>query len=124
MDKMSDYKTTPKEEAQAIVEQELTTAEEKLKEMNVPTTAENLLLMFSNGIQEMLTRHLTNMRTILDGVEKREIELLYWIGEVKKMMDAVIEYRDSLNLQHDIFIEDAKALFESKVQSLTKINYN
>lgn len=121
---MSSYAKTPREEAQAIVKQELTTAEEKLKEMNVPATAENLLLIFSNGIQEMLTRHLTNMRTILDGVEQREIEVLYWIGEIKKMMDAVIEYRDSLNLQQDIFIDKAEASFIEKAKAIMKRNYN
>ena len=121
---MSDYKTTPREEAQVIVKQELIIAEEKLKELNVPATAENLLLMFSNGIQEMLTRHLTNMRAILDGVEKREIDVLYWIGEVKKMQDAVIEYRDSLNLQQDIFIDKTKAAFIEKTKEIMKINYN
>lgn len=121
---MSDYKTTPKEEAQEIVKQELIIAEEKLKEMNLPQTAENLILMFSQGVQQMLVKHLTNIRGILTGVEQREAELLYWVSEVKKMMDAVIEYRDSLNLQQDIFLDKAKAAFIQKMEAITKINYN
>lgn len=119
-----DYMTTPQEEAHELVVRELTNAELKLREMNVPQTHENLLFMFSQGVQQMLTKHLTNIRAILDGVEKREIEALYWIGEVKKMMDAVIEYRDSLNLQQDIFIDKAKAAFIQKMEAVTKINYN
>lgn len=121
---MADYKTTPIEEAKILVMNELIAAEEKLKEMGVSQTAENLLLMFSNGVQQMLVKHLTNIRAILDGVEKREIDVLYWISEVKKMMDAVIEYRDSLNLQQDIFIDKAKAAFIERMEKVTKINYN
>jgi hypothetical protein len=124
MDKMSDYKSSPKEEAQEIVKQELTTAEEKLKEMNVPATAENLLLMFSTGVQQMLVKHLTNIRAILDGVEKREKELLYWIGQVSLMITALQAYQEGLDLKNEKFLEEAKRLFTEKCESLTKINYN
>ncbi len=119
-----EYLTTPAEEAHILVVRELTNAELKLREMNVSQTAENLILMFSRGVQQMLTRHLTDWREFLEGTNSREKELMYWISQVSLMITALQAYQEGLDLKNEKFLEEAKRLFTEKCESLTKINYN
>lgn len=119
-----DYKTTPDEEAKAIIIEELLQTEEKLKAMNILQTPDNIIYFFSCSIQEMLTRHFTNTRAILDETERKEKELLYWIEQVSLIMSALEKYQQGIEQKNLQFLEDAKSLFESKVKSLMKINYN
>lgn len=118
------YETTPQEEAHELVVRELTNAELKLRELNVPQTAENLLLIFSNNIQQMLTKHLTDWREFLEGTNSREKELMYWITQVSLMITALQAYQEGLDLKNEKFLEEAKRLFTEKCESLTRLNYN
>jgi hypothetical protein len=121
---MTNYTTSPNEEAKLIIQRELESAGQRLSNLSTVQNAENLLLLFTQNIETWLTKYLGDYRTFLDGTEQREKELFYWIGEVKRMMDAVIEYRDSLNIQQDVFIEKAAEAFIEKMEAVTKINYN
>lgn len=106
-------KITPEKESHAIIERDLLRAMDLLKEKGIERTDKTLLDEFVEVLQNTLTKHLRDIREICDVVENRQNELLFWLQETKKMIDALCVYKEKID-------EDALKKFSSYVDKVER----
>jgi hypothetical protein len=107
------FKITSEEEAQFIIERDLTKAMHSLKAKGIERNDKILLDEFVEIMQATLTGHFRNIREICEGTASREAELLKWLNEVKRMIDALVDYKGQIE-------DDAFKRFSNYVDRVEK----